>query len=132
MFHISNSIAVHVLQIPNDQNGKTAIVSASLVIPDGRVINDVCSISPRSPFENEDTLELAKNKVINTLKRSPKMALRMIKVDSREEEETSLPAVINWPSFATRLRSGGKIQRNLLLPILANAYKTSRDGRLIA
>ena len=68
MFHISNSIAVHVLQIPNDQNGKTAIVSASLVIPDGRVINDVCSISPRSPFENEDTLELAKNKFINTLK----------------------------------------------------------------
>ena len=68
MFHISNSIAVRVLQIPNDQNGKTAIVSASLVIPDGRVINDVCSISPRSPFENEDTLELAKNKVINTLK----------------------------------------------------------------
>ena len=68
MFHISNSIAVHVLQIPNDQNGKTAIVSASLVIPDGRVINDVCSISPRSPFENEDTLEIAKNRVINSIK----------------------------------------------------------------
>lgn len=68
MFHTSNSIAVHVLQIPTDQNGKTAIVSASLVMPDGRVINDVCSVSPRSPFENEDTLELAKNKVINAVK----------------------------------------------------------------
>ena len=68
MFHTSNSIAVHVLQIPTDQNGKTVIVSASLVMPDGRVINDVCSVSPRSPFENEDTLELAKNKVINAVK----------------------------------------------------------------
>ena len=68
MFHTSNSIAVHVLQIPNNQNSKTAIVSASLVMPDGRVINDVCSVSPRSPFEKEDTLELAKNRVINTVK----------------------------------------------------------------
>ena len=68
MFHTSNSIAVHVLQIPTDQNGKTAIVSASLVMPDGIVINDVCSVSPRSPFEKEDTLELAKNKVINAVK----------------------------------------------------------------
>lgn len=68
MFNASNSIAVHVLQIPNDQNGKTAIVSASLVIPNGRVINDVCSVSPRSPFEKEDTLELAKNTVVNSIK----------------------------------------------------------------
>lgn len=67
MLHISNSIAVHVLQIPNDQNGKNAIVSATLVIPDGRVVSDICSVSPRSPFENEDTLELAKNKVIKLL-----------------------------------------------------------------
>ena len=68
MFHISNSIAVHVLQIPNDQNGKNAIVSASLVLPDGRVVSDICSVSPRSPFENEDTLELAKNKILNAVK----------------------------------------------------------------
>ena len=68
MFHTSNSIAVHVLQIPTDQNGKTAIVSASLVMPDGRVINDVCSVSPRSPFKKEDTLEIAKNKVVNSIK----------------------------------------------------------------
>lgn len=68
MFHISNSIAVHVLQIPNDQNGKNAIVSASLVLPDGRVVSDICSVSPRSPLENEDTLELAKNKILNAVK----------------------------------------------------------------
>jgi len=68
MFNASNSINVHVLQIPNDQNSKTAIVSASLVMPDGRVVSDVCSVSPRSPFEKEDTLEIAKNKVINAVK----------------------------------------------------------------
>ena len=68
MFDVSNSIAVHVLQIPTDQNGKTAIVSASLVLPDGRVVSDICSIYPRSPFENEDNLELAKNKVITSIK----------------------------------------------------------------
>ena len=54
MFDVSNSIAVHVLQIPTDQNGKTAIVSASLVLPDGRVVSD--------------NLELAKNKVITSIK----------------------------------------------------------------
>ena len=53
MFNISDSITAHVLQIPNDQNGKTAVVSASLAMPDGRVINDICSISPRSPFEKD-------------------------------------------------------------------------------
>lgn len=68
MFNASNSINVHVLQIPNDQNGKTAIVSASLVLPDGRVVSDICSVSPYSPFENEDTLEIAKNRVINAVK----------------------------------------------------------------
>ena len=142
MFDVSNTISVHVLQLPNDKNGKTAIVSASLVMPDGRVINDVCSVSPRSPFEKEDTLELAKNMVINavkqkaepiskTIKTSLKMPFRMIKTNSREEE-TSLPAVVNCPSFAIRLRRRGKIQRSLLLPALANAYKTSRDAKLIA
>ena len=142
MFDVSNTISVHVLQLPNDKNGKTAIVSASLVMPDGRVINDVCSVSPRSPFEKEDTLELAKNRVINavkqkaepiskTIKTSLKMPFRMIKTNSREEE-TSLPAVVNCPSFAIRLRRRGKIQRSLLLPALANAYNTSRDAKLIA
>ena len=107
MFKISDAINVQVLQLPNDKNGRTAIVSANIIMTDGRVISDVCSESPRSPFENEDTLEIAKNRVITLLNKKPnpisktietylKMALRMIKVDSREEE-TSLPAVINWP-----------------------------------
>ena len=65
MFDVSNSISVHVLQLPNDKNGRTAIVSSSIVMPDGRIVSDVCSASPRSPFENEDTLEIAKNRVIN-------------------------------------------------------------------
>lgn len=68
MFDVLNSISVHVLQLPTDKNGKTAIVSASIVMPDGRIVSDVCSASPRSPFENEDTLEIAKNRVINVVK----------------------------------------------------------------
>mgnify|MGYP000037249179 CR=1 FL=1 len=99
MLHISNSIAVHVLQIPNDQNGKNAIVYATLVIPDGRVVSDICSVSPRSPFEKEDPLEIAKNKVITLLNKKlnlhPKpsnspleMPFRMIKANSKGEEIT--------------------------------------------
>ena len=65
-------ISVHVLQLPNDKNGRTAIVSASIVMPDGRIISDVCSVSPRSPFENEDTLEIAKNRIINAVKQKAK------------------------------------------------------------
>ena len=68
MFDVLNSISVHVLQLPNDKNGRIAIVSASIVMPDGRIVSDVCSASPRSPFENEDTLEIAKNRVINAVK----------------------------------------------------------------
>ena len=68
MLKISDSINVHVLQLPNDKNGRTAIVSANIIMTDGRVISDVCSESPRSPFENEDTLEIAKNRVINAVK----------------------------------------------------------------
>lgn len=68
MLKISDAINVQVLQLPNDKNGRTAIVSANIIMTDGRVISDVCSISPRSPFENEDTLELAKNKIINSIK----------------------------------------------------------------
>ena len=56
--------------------------------------------------------------------------LRTIKIDSGEE--ASLPAVTSSPSFATRLRNKGKIPKSLLLPVLANSYKTSRDTRLIA
>ena len=69
----SELISVHVLQLPNDKNGMTAIVSASIVIPDGRIISDVCSVSPCSPFENEDTLEIAKNRGINAVKQKAKL-----------------------------------------------------------
>ena len=68
MFKISDAINVQVLQLPNDKNGRTAIVSANIIMTDGRVVSDVCSVSPRSPFENEDTLKLAKNRVINAVK----------------------------------------------------------------
>lgn len=68
MLNISDVINVHLVQIPSDKNGRIAIVSASLVMPDGRVVSDVCSVSPRSPFENEDTLEIAKNRIINAVK----------------------------------------------------------------
>ena len=68
MLKISDAINVQSLQLPNDKNGRTAIVSANIIMTDGRVISDVCSISPRSPFENENTLELAKNRVINAVK----------------------------------------------------------------
>ena len=68
MLNISDVINVHLVQIPSDKNGRIAIVSASLVMPDGRVVSDVCSVSPRSPFEKEDTLEIAKNRIINDFK----------------------------------------------------------------
>ena len=71
------------------------------------------------------------NLISKTIKTSLKMAFRTIRANSREEG-TSLPAAINWPSFATRLRNRGEIQRSLLLSVLANSYKTSRDVRLIA
>ena len=68
MLKISDAINVHVLQLPNDKNGRTAIVSANIIMTDGRVISDVYSESPRSPFENEDTLEIAKNRFMNYIK----------------------------------------------------------------
>ena len=83
MFDVSNSIAVHVLQIPNDQNGNTAIVSASLVLPDGRVVSDICSVSPRSTFEKKDTLEIAKNKVINAVKQKAEPCIQNHQQPSR-------------------------------------------------
>ena len=45
MLKISDAINVHVLQLPNDKNGRTAIVSANIIMTDGRVISDVCSES---------------------------------------------------------------------------------------
>lgn len=130
MLHISNSIAVHVLQIPNDQNGKNVIVSATLVIPDGRVVSDICSVSPRSPFEKEDPLEIGKNKVINAVKQkaestsktinSPlEMPFRMIKANSKGEE-INLRLTNRFFLFKNWLKRTGKMPNNFALPSLVN------------
>lgn len=130
MLKISDVINVQVLQLPNDKNGRTAIVSASLVMPDGRVISDVCSESPRSPFENEDTLEIAKNRVINAVKQkaestsktinSPlEMPFRMIKANSKGEEIT-LRLTNRFFLFKNWLKRTGKMPNNFALPSLVN------------
>ena len=106
MFNISDSITAHVLQIPNDQNGKTAVVSASLVMPDGRVINDICSISPRSPFENEDTLEIAKNRVINAVKQKAEPYIkkhRNISQDGSQDDKSRFKGGGDKPASRNQL-----------------------------
>jgi len=60
MFDVLNSISVHVLQLPTDKNGRIAIVSASIVMPDGRIVSDVCSASPRSPLKTKILLKSLK------------------------------------------------------------------------
>ena len=49
MLKISDAINVQVLQLPNDKNGNTAIVSATIVMPDGRVVSDVL-LKMRTPL----------------------------------------------------------------------------------
>ena len=105
MLHISNSIAVHVLQIPNDKNGRTAIVSASLVMTDGRVISDVCSEYPRSPFENEDTLEIAKNRV-NSIKQKAEPYIknhRNISQDGSQDDKSRFKGGGDKPASRSQL-----------------------------
>ena len=136
MLKISDAINVQVLQLPNDKNGRTAIVSANIIMTDGRVISDVCSISPRSPFENEDTLELAKNKIINSIKQKAEPYIKNHQNSSQDGSQDDKSRFkgggVNCPSFAIWLRRRGEIQKSLLLHVLANSYKTSRDGRQIA
>ena len=106
MLHISNSIAVHVLQIPNEQNGKNAIVSATLVIPDGRVVTDICSESPRSPFENEDTLEIAKNRVMNSIKQKAEPYIknhRNISQDGSQDDKSRFKGGGDKPASRSQL-----------------------------
>lgn len=118
MFHTSNSIAVHVLQIPTDQNGKTAIVSASLVMPDGRVINDVCSVSPRSPFEKEDTLEIAKNRVINAVKQKAESYIQNHQNISQNASQGD----------KNRFRGGGKPASRNQLSLIRNKAQEQRKN----
>lgn len=135
-------ISVHVLQLPNDKNGRTAIVSASMVMPDGRIISDVCSVSPRSPFENEDTLEIAKNRVINTVKQKAKPYIQNhqnISQNATQDDKSKFKGGGDKPASRNQLalirnkaQERGKNPEELAASALANAYKTSRDGRLIA
>lgn len=138
MLKISDAINVQVLQLPNDKNRKTAIVSASLVMPDGRVINDICSASPRSPFENENTLELAKNRVVNMIKQKAEPYIKNPQNGSQDDKSRfkgggDKPASRSQLSLIrNKAQERGKIQKSLRLPILANSYRISRDTKLIA
>ena len=106
MLKISDAINVQVLQLPNDKNRKTAIVSASLVMPDGRVINDICSASPRSPFENENTLELAKNRVVNMIKQKAEPYIKNPQNGSQDDK--------------SRFKGGGKPASRSQLSLIRN------------
>ena len=124
MLKISDAINVHVLQLPNDKNGRTAIVSASLVMPDGRVISDVCSESPRSPFENEDTLEIAKNRVINAVKQKAESYIQNHQQPSRNAIQDD----------KSRFKGGGDkpASRNQLALIRNKAQEQRRNPEELA
>lgn len=124
MFKISDAINVQVLQLPNDKNGRTAIVSASLVMPDGRVISDVCSESPRSPFENEDTLEIAKNRVINAVKQKAESYIQNHQQPSRNAIQDD----------KSRFKGGGDkpASRNQLALIRNKAQEQRRNPEELA
>ena len=120
MLKISDAINVQVLQLPNDKNRKTAIVSASLVMPDGRVINDICSASPRSPFENENTLELAKNRVVNMIKQKAEPYIKNPQNGSQDDK--------------SRFKGGGDkpASRNQLALIRNKAQEQRRNPEELA
>lgn len=123
MFKISDAINVQVLQLPNDKNGRTAIVSANIIMTDGRVISDVCSESPRSPFENEDTLEIAKNRVINAVKQKAEPYIknhRNISQDGSQDDKS-------------RFKGGDKpASRNQLALIRNKAQEQRRNPEELA
>ena len=124
MLKISDVINVQVLQLPNDKNGRTAIVSASLVMPDGRVISDVCSESPRSPFENEDTLQIAKNRVINAVKQKAESYIQNHQQPSRNAIQDD----------KSRFKGGGDkpASRNQLALIRNKAQEQRRNPEELA
>ncbi len=106
MLKISDAINVHLIQIPTDKNGNTAIVSASLVMPDGRIISDICSVSPRSPFENENTLELAKNRVVNMIKQKAEPYIknhRNISQDGSQDDKSRFKGGGDKPASRSQL-----------------------------
>lgn len=118
MFDILNSISVHVLQLPNDKNGRIAIVSASIVMPDGRIVSDVYSASPRSPFENEDTLEIAKNRVINAVKQKAESYIQNHQNISQNASQDD----------KNRFRGGGKPASRNQLSLIRNKAQEQRKN----
>ena len=89
MFNVSNAINVYVLQIPNDQNGNTAIVSGSVIMPDGKVVTDVSSYTPQTPFSHEDTLAIAKANVMRKVEERASLGGYGGRVDSFPSKEKS-------------------------------------------
>lgn len=73
MFNVMSAINLHVLQLPSSQNGNTAIVSGSIVLPDGRAFSEVSSISPSTPFAQEDTLTAAMSDVTKKIEQKAQM-----------------------------------------------------------
>lgn len=92
-------------------------------MPDGRIISDVCSVSPRSPFENEDTLEIAKNRVINAVKQKTKPYI--------QKHKTSLKATQDDKS---KFKGGGDkpASRNQLALIRNKAQEQRRNPEELA
>lgn len=86
MPNVIDAINIHVLQVPNSQNGNTAIVSASIILPDGRVITDASSCTPRGPFNDEDTLGTAKTEVIQKIKQKLHMSEERVQEAPRHQE----------------------------------------------
>ena len=73
---------------------------------DGRVISDVCSESPRSPFENEDTLEIAKNRVMNSIKQKAEPYIknhRNISQDGSQDDKSRFKGGGDKPASRSQL-----------------------------
>ena len=76
MFNISSEISTYVLQIPNDQNGNVAIVSASIVMPNGKVITDVASVYRPSILGGGDPIETARKAVLESIGQKAKGCIK--------------------------------------------------------
>ena len=87
MFNVTDAINVHVLQVPNNQNGNTAVVSASVILPDGRVITDIASCASSSPFDDGDSLGTAKAEVIQKIKQRVSRGQQQVEQPRQSKEQ---------------------------------------------
>ena len=87
-------------------------------MPDRRVTNDVCSASPRSPFENEDTLEIAKNRVINVVKQKAESYIQNHQNISQNASQDD----------KNRFRGGGKPASRNQLSLIRNKAQEQRKN----